>query len=89
MTTQHVPHTPLWRKVLSLPQTSLGWWAVGLSGIFLALMAVTDTTDKLSILGTEVAGGGSVLHYLFLSVWQLSGLAGVVAGLIAWLRRHR
>ena len=31
MTAQHAPHTtPLWRQILSLPHTPLGWWAVGL-----------------------------------------------------------
>ena len=37
MTTQHVPHTPLWRKFLSLPHTRLGRWAVGLSAVSVAL----------------------------------------------------
>ena len=37
MTAQHVPHTPLWRKVLSLPHTRLGRWAVGLSAVSVAL----------------------------------------------------
>jgi hypothetical protein len=31
MTTQHAPHTPLWRRVISLPHTRLGWLAVGLA----------------------------------------------------------
>jgi len=37
MGAQHVPHTPLWRKVLSLPHTRLGWWAVGLSAVSVPL----------------------------------------------------
>jgi hypothetical protein len=38
MTTQHAPHTtPLWRRVLSLPHTRLGWGAVGLSAVSVPL----------------------------------------------------
>lgn len=25
----HAPHTPMWRRVLSLPGTRLGWWSFG------------------------------------------------------------
>jgi hypothetical protein len=36
MTTGHAPHTPpMWRRVLSLPRTRLGWWAVGLASFAL------------------------------------------------------
>ena len=39
MSAQHAPHTPpMWRKFLSLPHTRLGWWAVGLSGVGVALV---------------------------------------------------
>jgi hypothetical protein len=38
MSAQHAPHTPpLWRRVLSLPRTRLGWWAVGLSAVSVVL----------------------------------------------------
>ena len=34
MPTGHATHTPpLWRRFLSLPQTPLGWWAVGLLAV--------------------------------------------------------
>ena len=38
MTAHHAPHTPLWRKVISLPHTRLGWWAVGLALTFVVLI---------------------------------------------------
>jgi hypothetical protein len=39
MSAQRAPHTPpLWRRVLSLPQTRLGWWAIGLAVTFVVLL---------------------------------------------------
>lgn len=38
MTAHHAPHTPLWRKVISLPHTRLGWWAIGLAATFVVLL---------------------------------------------------
>jgi hypothetical protein len=35
MTAHHAPHTPIWKKVISLPKTRLGWWSVGLTAAFL------------------------------------------------------
>jgi hypothetical protein len=63
MTAQQAPHTPLWRKFLSLPHTRLGWWAVGLASFVLivlvpgefiparALASVGWVRDALEILG--------------------------------------
>ena len=77
MTAQHTPHTPLWRRVRSLPHTRLGRWAIGLSvgsalllsfGLFLnvnAGLGVSPWTWMILIAGI---------------------LAGVVVGLIALLR---
>ena len=31
--TAHTPHTPIWRRALSLPKTRLGWWSVGLAAV--------------------------------------------------------
>jgi hypothetical protein len=33
----HTPHPSLWRRVLSLPKTRLGWWSVGLAATFVVL----------------------------------------------------
>ena len=67
MTAQQAPHTqPMWRQVLSLPHTPLGWWAIGLASPALVLMAFTNVlallgTDnpQLSILGVSVGVSGS------------------------------
>lgn len=88
MTAQQAPHTPLWRQVLSLPQTHLGWWAVGLVGIFWVLNATSTSVDRLAVLGTEVASGGSAVYWLVASAWQLTGVVGAVVALIALLRSH-
>ena len=88
MTTQHAPRTPMWRQVLSLPQTRLGWWAIGLVGIYWALAATVNFTDRLSVLGTVVASGGSVVYLLVFIPTQLAGVVGTVVALIALLRSH-
>ena len=78
MTTQHVPHTPLWRKVLlSLPQTRLGWWALGLASIALILAAIgPESALSLPWVGEALA--------IFLFITMLgSALAGGVVGLTA------
>ena len=65
-------HTPLWRRVLSLPQTLLGWFAVGLAGIFWALTVY---------FAVYPAG-------LVVLVWLLASAASGVVALIALLRSH-
>jgi hypothetical protein len=78
MSAQHAPHTPsLWRQVLSLPHTRLGWWAVGLASPALILTAY--------FIVTYWAGGHEYSLELLL-VWPLSAVAGAVAGLIALVR---
>jgi hypothetical protein len=98
MTAQHAPPTPLWRRVFSLPKTRLGWWAIGLAGIALALYVVVGAdTNEMSIkienalstiLGVSVTWGEELWAILLNSTWILTGLAGAVVALIAVLRRH-
>src|SRR5215203_3342126 len=38
MTAHHATHTQLWRKVISLPHTRLGGWAVGSAATFVVLL---------------------------------------------------
>jgi hypothetical protein len=40
--TVHTPHTPLWRRVLSMPRTRLGRWSVGLAATFLILFIINQ-----------------------------------------------
>ena len=95
MTTQHAPHTPpLWRQVLSLPHTRLGWWAVGLAAPALVFMVLTNVlalpnTDnpQLEILGASVPPWGQdVLAPIVFFGWLLSALVGGVVGFIAVAR---
>ena len=88
MTDQHVPHAPLspkplWRRVISLPQTSLGWLSVVLIGVPVALFffGVIVYEEKL----IEVPGWvGAILGAY--GLMTLSLLAGAVVGLIALIQ---
>jgi hypothetical protein len=90
MTDQHVPHAqlspkPLWRRVISLPQTRLGWLSVVLIGVPVALFffGVIVYEEKL----IEVPGWvGAILGAY--GLMTLSLLAGAVVGLIALIRSH-
>ena len=76
--TAYTPHTPpLWRRVLSLPHTRLGQWAIGLSA----------GSALLLIFGVFL----NVNAGLVVSPWSwmilIAGiLVGAVVGLIALLR---
>ena|SRR5215216_4521484 len=78
MTAQHAPHTPpLWRKFLSLPQTGIGWWAIGL----------TVGSALLLIFGGI---SGVVADPVLVMMIFIAGLlAGAVVGLIALLRSQQ
>ena len=93
MTPGHAPHTPLWRRFLSLPHTRLGWWAVGLAGPALVLMAFTNVlgipntdTPQLEIWGIVVSGPDGTATALDFLTWLVSALVGGVVGFIAVAR---
>ena len=67
MSAQHAPRPPLWRRILSLPRTRLGWWAIGLAAPAL-----------VSLLPLQL-GHNAVLLITLL----VSALAGGLVGLIA------
>ncbi len=76
MTTQHAPHTaPLWRRVLSLPHTRLGWWAVGLAGIasiaFVLFYALPDPEDSVN---------PPLWNVVLEPIAFITGLVGALAG---------
>jgi hypothetical protein len=75
MTAQHAPHTPLWRRVLSLPHTLLGWLAVALTAVPLLSMLDLSFGNALP---------SWVGAFLITSV-----LAGAVVGLLALLRSQQ
>jgi hypothetical protein len=95
MTTQQAPHTtplsptPRWRRVLSLPKTTDGWWAVGLAAPALALTVYFPLSEVFgwTFLRPEVAETGSSDQYgILILAWILSAVLGGVFGLIAVLR---
>ena len=80
MTTGHAPHSPpMWRQVLSLPQTGIGWWALGLAGPVWALWLFGIIAN---LLNGEITEEGVLWAVLFTGWW---GLFGTVLGLIAVL----
>jgi hypothetical protein len=83
MATQYTPHTPLWRKFLSLPQTRLGWAAVVMASPFLALWVYGLVATLLSGDAITVEGVGMVLL-----VTGPLGIFGAAAGVFALLRSH-
>ena len=99
MTAQHTP--PLWRKVLSLPHTRLGWWAAGLSGVsvplFLWLLLFTGGpmpdphTWVPPWLSWAVTALAVILAIMVLVVPLASGVVGALAlgagerSLLVWL----
>ncbi|HET7270281.1 MAG TPA: hypothetical protein VFI90_04265, partial [Rubrobacter sp.] len=94
MNAQYDPHTPLWRRILSLPHTRLGWWAVGLAAPALVFMVLTNVlaipntdTPQLEILGLSVPQWGQdVLIPIVFFGWLVSALVGGVVGFIAVAR---
>ena len=84
MTAQHAPHTPMWRKVLSLPKTRLGWWAVGLSATFVVVFII----NQALFMSGAVRWEGMILPLLYAIAPLGCGLAGGVVGLIAVIRQH-
>jgi hypothetical protein len=77
MTTQQAPHTPLWRRFLSLPHTRLGRWAIGLSA----------GSGLLLIFGLFLNAFVGLGVSPWVWVILIAGvLAGAVIGLIALLR---
>jgi hypothetical protein len=90
MTAQQAPHatplspTPLWRRVFSLPQTPLGWAAVGLASPVWALWVYGIASTLLQ--GDPLTAGGVILGALFTAPF---GLFGAAAGLVAVLQHDR
>jgi hypothetical protein len=86
MGAQHAPHAPpLWRRVLSLPHTRLGWWAVGLAAGCVALLFMINR-----FVGSDVVFMAMLFEHSWVASPVLAGLlAGAVVGLIALLRSQQ
>ena len=83
MTTQHTPHTPpLWRRVISLPTTRLGWLSLVLATVSVVLLtfAVAAVISPFAFMAL-----GIELDWILWSLF-FSWVAGGFVGLIAFLR---
>jgi hypothetical protein len=83
MTAQHALPTPLWRRVISLPRTRLGWLSVVLIAVPVALFFFGVIVYEEQLL--EVPGWVDAILSQYVPM-ALSLLAGAVVGLIALLR---
>jgi hypothetical protein len=89
MIAHHAPHTPRWRRILSLPQTSFGWWSVEFVGAFVAVqvaLGIALGVMRATGLPTNLAAQPWLMA-IVLSVLGGLALAAVGTGLIAVVRR--
>jgi hypothetical protein len=78
MTAHHAPHTPIWKKVISLPKTRLGWFSVGLTAVFL-LYLFALIIDGSALEAENLPGIGPFMFGVT--------MAAAATGLVAVLRR--
>ena len=80
MTAQHAPHTPpMWRQVLSLPQSRLGWLAVGLSAVGVALVFMLFMLGRFFGIIPEGYGVGALITTLLITSLLGGGVVGSLA----------
>ena len=75
--TAHTPPTPMWRKVLSLPQTLLGWLTLGLLIVEVVLWWVFPLVGINLVLPS-----GPVLVGAFVVPMAVAALTGVMAWIL-------
>ena len=78
MTTGHAPHAPIWKQVVSLPKTRLGWFSVGFTAVF--LLYLFGLIFGVSALEPENLPG--VGPFMF-----AVAMAAAATGIVAVLRR--
>jgi hypothetical protein len=78
MTTGHAPHAPIWKQVVSLPKTRLGWFSVGFTAVF--LLYLFGLIFGVSALEPENLPGVGLFMFVV-------AMAAAATGLVAALRR--
>jgi hypothetical protein len=89
MTAHQAPHPTMWRRVLSLPKTRLGWCSLGFSGAHAVVMvALGIASGVLAATGApNLAGYPWLIIGVVLFVALSPALAGIATGLVAVIRR--
>jgi len=88
MTAHQAPHPTMWRRVLSLPKTRLGWYSLGFSGAHAVVMvALGIASGVLAATGAPNLAGYPWLIGVVLFVALSTALAGIATGLVAVIRR--
>ena len=85
--TTRTPHTPLWRRFLSMPTTRLGWYSLGFVGAVVLLMfALGIAVGALNAAGLPNLAGYPWLITTVLFVLGAPALAAIATGLLAVIR---
>jgi hypothetical protein len=88
MTAHQAPHPTMWRRVLSLPKTRLGWYSLGFLGAHAVVMvALGIASGILAATGAPNLAGYPWLIGVVLFVELSPALAGIATGLVAVIRR--
>jgi hypothetical protein len=86
--TTRTPHTPLWRRFLSMPTTRLGWYSLGFLGAHALVMgALGIASGVLAATGLPNLAGYPWLIATVLFVALGPALVGTATGLVAVIRR--
>ena len=87
MAAHHAPHSPMWRRFLSLP-TRLGWYSLGLLGAHaLVMVALGIASGVLAATGAPNLAGHPWLIGAVLFVALSPALTGIVMGVVAMIWR--
>ena len=69
MTTQQAPPTPLWKRFLSLPRTTLGWLSVVLIAVPMALFFFGIDLVEMVSPWVVLCGPASIVVGLIAVIW--------------------
>src|SRR5215212_1453228 len=88
MTAYEAPHPTMWRRILSLPKTRLGWYSLGFLGAHaVVVVALGIASGVLADTGAPNLAGYPWLIGVVLLVALSPALAGIATGLVVVIRR--